>query len=497
MSHTFPVLTAAEAASLIGNGQTVGFGGFTTAGNPTAIAAAIAERAAAEHARGGEFRIRNIGVATGAAMDGVLADVNEFRTPYQSNARMRGAIDARRCGFLDMHLSHLTQALRYGALGRMDWAVVQAADVGADGRILLTSSVGGAPTYCARAGRILVELNRTHPSALLGFHDLYEPDDPPRRREIPIYAPSDRIGSPLMQVDPARIAGVVECATPDEGSGFDDPTPVTDRIGRNVAEFLAAEIASGRMPRAFLPVQSGVGDIANAVLGALGAHPDVPPFQMYTEIIQDAVVRLMEAGRVTFASCCALTLSSAALRRVYGNLESFRQRLVLRPQEITNHPEVVRRLGLISINTALEADLFGNINSTHVLGRHMMNGIGGSGDFTRNAWLSIFTCPSTAKAGKISTIVPMVTHVDHNEHSVQVLATEWGVADLRGRSPRERAELVIDRCAHPEYRDALRAYVGLAKTGHTAHTLRAAFSFHQRFEDTGDMRETAQGAATR
>ncbi len=281
---------------------------------------------------------------------------------------------------------------------------------------------------------------------------------------------------------------MVECDLPDEGTGFDDSSPETERIGQNVAEFLAAEIAVGRMPKSFLPIQSGVGNIANAVLGALGAHPGVPAFEMYTEIIQDAVVKLMDAGRCRFASCTGLTLSTAAQQRVYGNLDEFRSRIVLRPQEITNHPEVVRRLGLISINTALEADIFGNVNSTHVLGRQMMNGIGGSGDFTRNAYLSIFTCPSVAKDGRISAIVPMVTHVDHSEHSVQVIATEWGVADLRGRSPRERARLVIERCAHPEYRDALSAYVARAESGHTAQTLREAFRFHERFEDTGDMR---------
>jgi acetyl-CoA hydrolase len=390
-----------------------------------------------------------------------------------------------------MHLSHLTQALRYGFLGPMDWAIVEAADLTPDGRVLLTSAVGGAPTYCTRADRILVELNRRQPPALLGIHDIYEPADPPHRREIPIYKPSDRIGSPWLQVDPAKIAGVVEVDLPDEGCAFGEPTPATLKIGGHVAEFLAAELAAGRIPASFLPVQSGVGDIANAVVSALGNHPDVPAFEMYTEIIQDAVVRLMDAGRVRFASCCSLTLSPEALRHVYDNLPGFRARMVLRPQEITNHPEVVRRLGLISINTALEADIFGNVNSTHVAGRQMMNGIGGSGDFTRNAYLSIFTCPSTAKQGRISTIVPMATHVDHNEHSVQAIATEWGLADLRGRSPRERAALIIERCAHPDYCDALSAYVRLAASGHTAHTLREAFRFHERYERTGDMREPA------
>jgi succinate CoA transferase len=488
MTLPFPRLAAEEAAALVVNGQTVAFGGFTIAGNPLAIGAALARRAAAEHPAGREFRIGNIGVATAASVDGELAAALSFRTPYQSAPALRARINAGECRFVDMHLSHLTQALRYGFLGPVHWAIVQAAGITPEGDVLLTSAVGGAPTYCHVAGRILIELNRSHPAAVRGFHDIYEPADPPHRREIPLYAPSGRIGSPLMRVDPSKIAGVVESDLPDEGVAFDPPGALTGQIGRNVADFLAAEMAAGRVPASFLPIQSGVGDIANAVLAALGSHPGIPPFEMYTEIIQDAVVRLMQAGQVRFASCSGLTLSRESLRHVYDNLEAYRSRIVLRPQEITNHPEVVRRLGVISMNTALEADIFGNVNSTHVLGRHMMNGIGGSGDFTRNAYLSVFSFPSTAKSGRISTIVPMVTHVDHSEHSVQVLATEWGVADLRGLCPRERARTIIERCAHPEYRDELRAYLKLADSGHTAHTLREAFRFHERFEETGDMR---------
>ena len=60
----------------------------------------------------------------------------------------------------------------------------------------------------------------------------------------------------------------------------------------------------------------------------------------------------------------------------------------------------------------------------------MMNGLGGSGDFTRNAYISIYTTPSTAKDGKISSFVPMVSHVDHSEHSVKIMVSEYGIADL-------------------------------------------------------------------
>ncbi len=148
----------------------------------------------------------------------------------------------------------------------------------------------------------------------------------------------------------------------------------------------------------------------------------------------------------------------------------------------------MRRLGIVSINTAIEVDIFGNVNSTHVMGRQMMNGIGGSGDFTRNAYLSVFTCPSTAKGGKISTIVPLVSHMDHSEHSVQIVATEHGVADLRGRAPLERAELIINNCAHPEFREQLRAYLSMVVGGHTPQTLGSAFKMHEQFIRSGDMR---------
>ncbi|HWQ52712.1 MAG TPA: acetyl-CoA hydrolase/transferase family protein [Bryobacteraceae bacterium] len=491
MKFAFPVLTAAEAAAMIQHGQTVGFSGFTPAGAPKAIPKAIAERAVAEHAAGREFQIGVLtGASTGDSLDGALAraDAISFRTPYQSNAALRASINSGQTRFFDMHLSLMPQAVRYGFLGPMHWVVVEAADITAGGGIVLSSSVGAAPTFCTKADRIIIELNHRHPPTLLGMHDIYEPADPPSRREIPIFAASDRVGSPVVKVDPAKIVGIVETDLEDEVGGFVPATPTTEQIGNRVAEFLAAEIVAGRIPQAFLPIQSGVGDIANSVLGALGTHPDIPAFEMYTEVLQDSVIKLMEQGRVTFASTCSLTLSNAALSGIYANLNWYRNRILMRPQEISNHPEVIRRLGIISMNTAIEVDIFGNVNSTHIMGRQMMNGIGGSGDFTRNAYLSIFSCPSTAKGGKISTIVPLVSHVDHSEHSVQIIATEWGIADLRGRSPFERAYLIIENCAHPDFRETLKGYLAMMQSGHTPHTLAAAYRMHDLFIRTGDMR---------
>jgi acetyl-CoA hydrolase len=480
-----------EAAALIEHGQTVGFSGFTPAGAPKVIPLAVAKRAEAEHAAGREYQIGVLtGASTGESLDGALAKAGaiSFRTPYQSNADLRRSINTGETRFFDMHLSLMPQAVRYGFLGPVHWAVVEASDVTPGGGIVLTSSVGATPTFCDKADKILVELNSYHPPALLGMHDIYEPANPPGRREIAIYRPSDRIGSPIIYVDPSKIVGVVKTNLPDETRGYDAATPDTDLIGQRVAEFLAQEIKADRIPHEFLPVQSGVGNIANAVLGALGRHPQIPPFNMFTEVLQDSALALIREGRVPFASTCALTLSPPALESLYRDLSEYRTRILMRPQEISNHPELVRRLGLISINTAIEVDIFGNVNSTHIMGRQMMNGIGGSGDFTRNAYLSIFTCVSTAKGGKISTIVPLVSHMDHSEHSVQIVATENGVADLRGKSPNERARLIIDNCAHPDYRDVLHNYLEMVAGGHTPHTLNAAFAFHCAFLEKGDMR---------
>jgi succinate CoA transferase len=491
MRSRFTHLKAAEAAEQIQNEQTVAFSGFTPAGAPKDVPKAIAARAVALHTAGTPFRVGVVtGASTGKSLDGSLAraEAISFRTPYQNDPDLRKSINEGRTRFFDMHLSTLPQAVRYGFLGKVHWAVIEACDVSESGEITLTSSVGAAPTFCRVADKIIVELNRFHPPELRGFHDIYEPEDPPDRGPIPILHASHRIGLAAVKVDPKKIFGIVETSSADEIGSFAETSETTARIGENVAEFLASELRQGLMPKGFLPIQSGVGDTANAVLNAMGKHPDVPVFEMYTEVLQDAVIALIKQGKVKFASGCSLTVSNPVLKDIYGNLEFFRSRLLLRPQEITNSPEVVRRLGVLSINTAIEVDVAGNVNSTHVLGRNMMNGIGGSADFTRNAFLSIFTCPSTAKGGKISTIVPMVSHLDSSEHSVQIIITEQGVADLRGKSPAERAEAIIEHCAHPEYRGILRDYVALAGHVHSPQTLKAAFGLHLTFAKTGDMR---------
>ena len=486
-------MSAAEAARLVRNGDVVGMGGFTPAGAPKEVPTAIAHMAQEMHARGEEFKIGiYTGASTGDSCDGELsrAQAISFRSPYQSSKDMRTELNAQHIHYFDMHLSELAQDLRYGFLPRPTVAIVEACEVNERGEIVPTAGVGIIPTICRMADKIIVELNEAMPAVMRGMHDIYEPADPPMRREIPVYHVGDRIGTDCVRVDPKKIAAVVKTNRPNEVGKFTPSDETTEKIGANVAQFLEDEMRGGRIPKQFLPIQSGVGNIANAVLKALGENPHIPPFTMYTEVIQDSVIGLMKEGRVTFASGCSLTIGADLLQDIIDHIDFFKSRIVLRPQEISNNPEVARRLGLITINTALEADIFGNINSTHVCGTKMMNGIGGSGDFTRNAYISIFTTPSTAKGGAISSIVPMVSHLDHSEHSVKVLITEQGIADLRGKSPIQRAHAIIDNCVAPEYKDMMRAYLASAKTAHTPHNLSLALAMHEEFLRSGDMRNT-------
>ncbi len=494
MSYT--LLTATEAASLIKNGENLALSGFTPAGVAKAVTKELAKIALAEHEAGRPFQVGIFtGASTGQSTDGDLANANaiKYRAPYTTNNDFRKHVNAGEIAYNDLHLSHMAQELRYGFYGDVDWAILEVCDIEeADTyyKAYLTAAGGISPTAARLAKRVILELNSFHNPNAKFIHDVYEPLDPPYREPIPIFKVSDRIGKPYVEIPKDKLVGVVECNIPDEARAFKDSDPVTERIGYLTAEFLVEELHAGRMPKEFLPLQSGVGSTANAILGALGADKHVPDFNIYTEVIQNSVIDMMLSGRVKDASACSLTVSNECLMQVYDNMDYFKDHLTLRQSEISNHPAVIRRLGVIAINTAIEADIYGNVNSTHISGVKMMNGIGGSGDFERNAYLSIFTCPSVAKGGLISSIVPFVSHQDHSEHDVNVIVTEQGIADLRGKSPMQRAQLLIEKCAHPDYKQLLWDYLKIGTGGHTRHCLPAAFAMHDTLRRKGDMRLT-------
>jgi len=489
------VTSADAAAALIRPGDTVAMSGFTGAGYPKAVPGALAARIERVHADGGEFRVRVLtGASTAPELDGVLAQARgmELRLPYQSDPTVRAQINAGEMDYLDIHLSHVAQHAWFGFFGGLDVAVVEVAAILEDGRLVPSSSVGNNKTWLERADRVILEVNRWQPAALEGMHDVYYGTAlPPDRKPIPLVAPGDRIGEPTLRVDLDKVVAVVETDAPDRNSPFAPPDEDSRAIAGHLIEFLRHEIARGRLHPELLPLQSGVGNIANAVLAGL-SEAGFRGLRAFTEVIQDGMLALLKDGTLAMASATSFSLSPAGIAEFNANVGFYRERIVLRPQEISNHPELIRRLGCIAMNGMIEADLYGHVNSTHVAGTRIMNGIGGSGDFARNGYLSVFMSPSMAKGGAVSSIVPMASHVDHTEHDVMVLVTEQGLADLRGLSPKQRARLVIERCAHPDYRPLLQDYFDRACRDsygkHSPHLLGEALSWHDRFVRTGSMR---------
>ena len=486
----FPKISPEEGAAHIPNGATVAFSGFTNAGAAKAIPRAIAERAKAIHKQGEPYKIRVLtGASSGESIDEplALAEAVSYRAPYQSGPKLRKQINSQEVEYVDMHLSHLPQTVMYGFQGKLDFAVVEATEITSDGRVYLTTSIGASPTYLKYADKIIIEINRYHSRRLREMTDILILPPPPHRNPMPLDRPLTKIGYQYAVVDPKKVIGVIETDESDKVPSFAAADARANKIAEHVVRFLLDEMLAKRIPSEFLPLQAGVGNIANGVMAALGDNPYIPPFNMYTEVFQDSLVDLMEQGKLLGASTTSLTLTPEFLKRIYDHMDYFVPRIVLRPQELSNHPGVVRRLGVISMNTALEADIYGNVNSSHLYGMDIMNGIGGSGEFTRNSHLSIFMCPSIAKKGKISSIVPMCPHIDNNEHSVQVIVTEQGLADLRGLGPMQRAKKIINQCAHPAYRDYLNEYIRRSRVGHIRHDLETCFELHSNLLESGAM----------
>ncbi len=491
-------ISAAQAAQQIEHGSFVAVGGFGPAGSPKAIPPALAQKARSEHEAGRPFKVNLVtGASIGASCDGELAaaDAVDRRLPFSVNAEMRRAYNSGKVRYTDLNLSDNATFLRQGLTGPIDYGIIEACDVQevrGKLRIYLTAGIGIAPTICRLAAKgVFIELNTWHSTRLIGMHDVYEIEAPWFRSPVRITHPTEIIGLPYIEVDPQQVLGIVNTHLPDEARTMNASTPETNLVGQHMADFLVWNMHKGYIFRHKLTLQSGVGSAANAVIGALGESPEVPNFNIYTEVLQEEPMRLMSEGRVLSASTGALTLSPEHLQMLYDNINAYRGRLLLRPSEISNCPEIIARLGICSLNTALEVDIYGHVNSTKVGGTRMMNGVGGSCDFTCNAMLATFTCTSTAKDGRISSIVPFCAHVDHTEHYVDAIVTEYGVADLRGKCAEEKAQALI-AIAHPDYRPLLNEYLRLASPagGHTRHILPAAFAMHDTYRRKGDMRLT-------
>lgn len=486
------ITTAEEAAKLFENNMLVGSSGFTKAGDSKVVLPALAKR--------GETEDIKITLMTGASLghdtDAKLtaAGVLKKRMPFQVDRVLRNSINKGEVLFIDQHLSESAELLHNKNWPDLDIAVIEAAYLERDGSIIPTTSVGNSVVFAEKAKKIIIEINTKVPMDIYGIHDIFQPENYPHRNVIPIVASDNKIGRKSIPVDPNKIVAIVFTDIQDSPADIAEPDEKTSAIAQHLLKFFENEVAAGNLTDRLLPIQAGIGKVANAVLTGFkdGNFYDLT---MFSEVMQDSTFDLIDAGKLSFASASSITVSEACYDRVVNNIEKYRSKIVLRPQNISNTPGLIKRLGIIAINTAIEFDIYGNVNSTHVSGNKIMNGIGGSGDFARNAYLSVFVTQAASKGNNISHVLPMVSHVDHTEHDVDILVTDQGLADLRGLAPRERAQVIIDNCVHPDYKPALQAYFDKAKEtrgGHTPHILEEAFSFHTRFLETGSMKLVAE-----
>jgi acetyl-CoA hydrolase len=322
-------------------------------------------------------------------------------------------------------------------------------------------------------------------------------DLPPRRKPYLIMGVEDRVGSTSIPIDPEKVVGVIES---DYADATAQNTPADEnsyKIAGHLIEFLEHEVARGRLPNNLLPLQSGIGNVANAIVGGL-VDSKFQNLKVWTEVIQDTFLDLFDSDKLDFATATSIRFSPDGFKRFYDNWEHYYDKLLLRSQQVSNSPEIIRRLGVIACNTPVEVDIYAHANSTCVMGSRMLNGLGGSADFLRSAKYSIMHTPSTRPSKTdphgVSCIVPMCTHIDQTEHDLDVIVTEQGLADVRGLSPRERARVIIDKCAHPLYRPILKDYFEKAESdclrkgwGHEPHLLYNTFDLHKALEREGSM----------
>jgi len=456
-----------EAVKFVSDRCKIAISGFTKSGEPKTFIPALA-RHLSEYAPQTKIALFS-GASLSEEVENPIASFVGKRGPYMSSSASRKLIHAGKMEFADIHLSSFARNLLYGFYGDIDLAVVEVSRIRADGSVILSSSVGISAEALTVAKRIILEVNPTIPD-YTGFHDIALPCVHPRVGwPIPVVNVADRIGTPYVEIDKSKVIAVVESNRPDYPVSYRPTSSVDRKIAENVIEFLTYCQKKFNWQKRLPPIQSGVGNVANAVIGELYRSP-FQKIRFWTEVFQDGMMRYVEDDdKFECASATALSFSEQGKNEFLRLFSRCREKLVLRPMWLSNHAELITRLFVIAMNTPIEVDIYAHVNSTHVDGSKVVNGLGGSGDFFRHAYLSIVHTPSVRRlrdGRTVSCVMPYVRHIDHTEHDIHCVVTEQGFAlNTEIRSPRRRAEDIINKCAHPHFRPLLRDYLKFAGDG--------------------------------
>ena len=413
------VCTADEAVRMLAPDQPILLG--SGAAEPAKLVEALVA-AAPRFERAQLFHILTLGPAPYVKPE--LA--KHFRhTAFFIGANVRAAVQQGRADFMPIFLSEIPRLMRGGRLP-IDAALVQVSPPDSHGYVSLGVSVDVVRAAVDTARLVIAEVNPRMPRTA---------------------------GDSFVHV--SRLARLVPVDAPLPQLKGEPGSDADRQIGRNVASL----VPDGAT------IQVGIGRIPNAVLASLRDKHDLG---VHTEMLSDGVMELEQAGVITgrkktFLPGKMVTSFVMGTEKLYRWVNDH-PAIEMRPSEFTNDPFVIARNdGMISINTALAVDLTGQVAADTLNGR-LYSGIGGQVDFVRGAsrakdGKAIIALPATAKEGTVSRIQSTFESgaaVVTSRGDVHYVVTEFGVADLWGKTVRERAEALI-AIAHPDFRSGLRA----------------------------------------
>ena len=336
-----------------------------------------------------------------------------------------------------------------------DMAVLNVSALFSEG-FVPTTSIANSALLAQAAKEIILEWNVNWPSSLIGLHDIYEDACQSKVVRVPVQSLTERFGTTFVPIDWSKVIAVVKVEKPLSFPSAPELTAESVQIANHLLGFLQSETHRGRLPQHLPPLQTSPGAETRALLRSL-RDANWKRLSFFTDVLDDTVVHLIRNGQVIEATASTLDLQDISGDGLTSVLKDIEEHFILRPQGVITASDWLPKLGLVSINAAGEVDLVGNVQ----LQPNIWNTLENTQDFARHARLSIVVLPSSSFEGLSSRVVHRVRQVDLAAREIDVIVTEQGIADLRGKSPLQRTEEIIEHCAAPNHRSDLRRAAGL------------------------------------